>query len=377
MRIMLIVPRYHTNQTEWIKGLIKNNNQVRVLAQYRGLTESYESIDPLLIRESWISTIISKIIENSNYTDNAKTIKKMSTFSPSIFILFKIIRDYNPEVVILRDRTKLSAYSYLICKILKIECILYNQIPYLKATDKSYIKRILNRLLFPNFRMTPVIGEAKMQEKSKHEFFIPFAVKTSKQANRNYFKNNRINILSIGKFYERKNHLMLINVVNNLKNNADVHLTIVGEVSNQSNENYLAKVNSLISDLNLNSIITIKTNIPHEKMHDVFMDNDIYVLTSTKEQAAVSHLEAMAHGLPAICSDNNGTSSYIIDGVTGYIFKDNDEQDLYRKLYNLCKSKETIIKFGSNAYKHVINNYTDDQVYNKFSEMFKVVIRKD
>ena len=375
MKIMFIIPRYHTNQTEWINGLIINGNEVDLLVQYKGLTESYENIEPSLVPESAISRLRRTCIEKSKLPDNIKTNKKMTIFTPSLSKLYGRINKFKPDIIIVRDRTKLSAYSYIICKVLKIDCILYNQIPYMLNKDKSLIKRVMNFLFFPKYRMTPV-RNTKIDDdniKAKNDFYIPFAVRFIEDRSRQYFKNNRINILTIGKFYERKNHLLLINVINKLKDYYKVHLTIVGEVSNNTNSNYLHKVKDLISKLNVEEYVSIETNIPYEKMSEVFMDNDIYVLPSTNEQAAVSHLEAMAHGLLAICSKSNGTASYIKDGYTGYVFKDNDFDDLYEKLDVLCKNKNLIPLLGKNAINHVENNHSSNSIYKKFENMFNTI----
>ena len=40
----------------------------------------------------------------------------------------------------------------------------------------------------------------------------------------------------------------------------------------------------------------------------------------------MSVLEAMAHSLPVICSDSNGTQCYIRPGENGYVFGTDDRR---------------------------------------------------
>ena len=58
------------------------------------------------------------------------------------------------------------------------------------------------------------------------------------------------------------------------------------------------------------------------------------------EPAAVSHLEAMSHSLPAICSDSNGTQCYIRPGENGYIFKTDDLEDLVECMERIISDRE-------------------------------------
>ena len=53
---------------------------------------------------------------------------------------------------------------------------------------------------------------------------------------------NRVNIISVGKFVPRKNHLLLIQALMNLEIKVNYKLTIVGECSTNQNIAYLNKV---------------------------------------------------------------------------------------------------------------------------------------
>ena len=52
------------------------------------------------------------------------------------------------------------------------------------------------------------IGDSSKFKNSQHMYYVPFAVKTIKN---NVKKSSKIKILTIGKFEDRKNHLMLLN----------------------------------------------------------------------------------------------------------------------------------------------------------------------
>ncbi|MGD6968561.1 glycosyltransferase family 4 protein [Rossellomorea vietnamensis] len=372
MKVLFVVPRFHTNQLEWIKLLKEYNHEIAIYAQFQGSIEDYREIKPNMIKPSLISMVRLYLINMSKEKDNIKSLKRMKVFSPSVFNLYLKLKKFKPDIVICRDRTKLTAITHFICKLLRLKCVLYNQTPYYSPGDKSHFKRILGRIIFPKYRMTPVLGENSEDKIVKNNFYIPFAVSTKMETKKSYLKDGRINILSIGKFYERKNHTMLIEVCRRLlENSFNIHLTIIGESSNVTNEHYLKKVKETIQENKLNKYITIRTNISHEQMFKEYINNDVFVLASTREQAAVSHLEAMGHGLLSISSDTNGTASYIEDGKTGYLFKDLSKDDLFLKLKEICSNPNQINIMGKNARYHVQKNYSGKAIYEKFDNLFK------
>ncbi|MED2865885.1 glycosyltransferase family 4 protein [Bacillus thuringiensis] len=372
MKVLFVVPRFHTNQLEWIKLLKEHDHELAIYAQFQGFTENYSELKPKIVKPSLLSKIRLDWIDNSKEKDNLKSIKRMKAFSPSILDLYFQIRSFNPDIVICRDRTKLTAVTNFLCKILGVKCVLYNQVAYYSVGDRSPVKRLLNKLIFPKYRMTPVLGNESNTDMVNNTFYIPFAINSNNKIEREYLRDNRINILSIGKFYERKNHAMLIRVCKRLiEDDLNIHLTIIGENSNQTNEDHLKKIKGIISEEKIDDYITIKTNISHELVSEEYFKNDIFVLASTKEQAAVSHLEAMAHGLLSICSNTNGTASYIEDGKTGYIFNDMDQDDLYSKLRYICMNSTNIKTMGENSLHHIEKKHSGKAIYKRYEELFE------
>ena len=112
------------------------------------------------------------------------------------------------------------------------------------------------------------------------------------------------------------------------------------------------------------------------RRQDVFehyQSTDIFVLPSTGEPAAVSHLEAMAFAIPALCSTGNGTASYIANGQTGFVFKNKDEDDLELKLRQLLDDRQAIREMGKKAYEHVQAEFQFDHYYQGIAEIMEKI----
>ena len=67
-------------------------------------------------------------------------------------------------------------------------------------------------------------------------------------------------------------------------------------------------------------------------MSKIYRSGDIFVLPATKEPGAISVLESMSFGLPAIVSNNCGTRCYIKKNFNGRFFLDNNLESLIREI---------------------------------------------
>ena len=85
--------------------------------------------------------------------------------------------------------------------------------------------------------------------------------------------------------------------------------------------------------------------------------HDLFVLASRKDAASVSLLEAMAHSLPVICSDGNGTQCYIRPGENGYVFGRDDVDGLVAAMEQIVKDRERLKAMGRRSYELVVSEH--------------------
>lgn len=78
---------------------------------------------------------------------------------------------------------------------------------------------------------------------------------------------------------------------------------------------------------------------------------------SPEERASISQLEAMSCSLPVICSDTNGSACYVEEGVNGFLFRDNDMEDLREKIKTMVSDRKRILDMGRNSYELICSKY--------------------
>jgi L-malate glycosyltransferase len=78
---------------------------------------------------------------------------------------------------------------------------------------------------------------------------------------------------------------------------------------------------------------------------------DLFLLTSEKESFGLAALEAMACEVPVISSDAGGITEVNIHGVTGYVSKIGDVEDMAKNAISLLQDDEKLAEFKHNAHE--------------------------
>ena len=382
MKFLFVAPRYHTNQIPIIKGLLESGHKVKFLVIYKGSTENYEELAPESIKYSFFTKLkYNRILSRKGEVKAENWL--IHNFKPKITYIYRYLKEYEPDIVILRDRSKLSRIVYLICRLIGIKnVILYNQEPLNGEWLKSKLKKLLARIVFPKVRYTPVkyinlINKPNNNSiKEKNAYFIPFVQYIEDSSiNRGYAKDDFIKILVVGKYREYKNLTILVDTLTHLTKYKNFHITVIGQVTNSIEQNYYENMNSLIMKNNVQNCITLLRNIPFNKMKEIYLQHDIFVLTSKREIASIAVLEAMANGLCIISTDNNGTAFYVTEGNAGLLFESDNSSDLASKIATLLDAPNLISQYGKNAINYIKNYCSFSNYYNALKQMLKAEFR--
>jgi len=152
------------------------------------------------------------------------------------------------------------------------------------------------------------------------------------------FLENQKYILAIGRLTEQKNFTLLINYFNKIKKTDDqIKLVILGL---GEKEEYLK---SLIKKFKLNERVYL---LGHKKnVHKYLYNCVFFILTSKWEDPGFVLIEAAANRALILSSDcPNGPAEFLENDKCGYLFKNNDINDLGKKYNNLTLDNENIKK---------------------------------
>lgn len=120
-----------------------------------------------------------------------------------------------------------------------------------------------------------------------------------------------IMLLSVGELSKRKNHEVVIRALAEIKNKNVVYAICGKGIL----EPYLKKLAHNLGISNRVFLLGFRTDVT-----EICKVADIFVFPSLQEGLPVALMEAMACGLPVVCSAIRGNSDLVTDGTNGYIF---------------------------------------------------------
>lgn len=377
MRVLYVLHRYHPNMISTMKGWKEHGDEVCVLSQYQGKVEDHTYVEPVIVGYSAFFKVFYWLHVNVFHRRQpfAKDINLRLGFPP-VHKMSRYIEAFHPDLVILRERSFYTMVCYAICKKKHYRTFLFNLSPV--WAEPTYFKNDLAhrivRKLTPEYRLTPSnqIGiDMTGKVKDVHSYVAPFIVAPlCAPDHRTYFYDGRVNILEIGKYQKRKNHFMMVRAFERLKAvHPMAHLTIIGELSDKFHQEYYEQLCTYLQQHHLQDAVTLKKNLSKKDVGDEFRRSDLFILPSTGEPASISVIEPMAYSVPVIGGSDNGTADYIENGVSGYVFKDCDEEDLFAKMEAVLHDRENIPRMGAAAYQHILSDFQFKNYYETICKM--------
>lgn len=113
--------------------------------------------------------------------------------------------------------------------------------------------------------------------------------------------------------------------------------------------------------------------VPHLDLHRIYSQSSVYVLPSIEEGLAMVQAEAMACGVPVICSTNTGGEDIIRDGVDGFVVPARDVEALREKILYLYEHEEERRMMGQSALKRA-QEFTWDRYGKQIIDMYKGIL---
>jgi glycosyltransferase involved in cell wall biosynthesis len=86
----------------------------------------------------------------------------------------------------------------------------------------------------------------------------------------------------------------------------------------------------LIAQLGLEDRVEVLRDVPQEELPDLYQGASVFLQASYEEGFGLSVAEAMASGLPVICTDTAGSRETVVDGVSGRVIPQDAAADVPR-----------------------------------------------
>ncbi len=188
------------------------------------------------------------------------------------------------------------------------------------------------------------------------------SVTVSREEIRNRFgiPDDAMMIVSVGELDDNKNHSSVVRALGELRQN-NLYYVVCGVGTKRDELIALAKSCGIGDKVILAGYRKDIPNILHAA--------DLFIFPSYHEGLPVSLMEAMASGLPVICSKIRGNVDLIQEGRNGFLFNPNDYNTLIPKIQAIISNRE-LMKYMSEQNKEDVEGFSYRVVVNELETIY-------
>ena len=315
----------------------------------------------------------NSVVEGVETIFNKKNKNRFFNYLKIIFLFFfeipKIVKDQNIEIVCLQDPIT-GFFTIFSLKIRKLP------VKIVVETHGDFINTIglEKNLLIPKFYTLIFSYLAKYSiknadlirsisdftEKQALNFgyqglFVRFPawinIDNYLNADTKRLSTGTFKIIFVGSVTERKNPKIIIESLETI--DEDISLEIIGQTPNLK---YLKELNKLIASSKHAKSITMTPFIKAEELILKYSSANLFILPSKSEGLGRVIIEAQSTACPVLVSSNTGMTDLIIENETGYIFENNNKNDLTKKIQYIIDNYESALQIGLNSKDFVKEN---------------------
>ncbi len=179
----------------------------------------------------------------------------------------------------------------------------------------------------------------------------------------------RPNLISVGRLDEGKRIDEMLDIFSRIRNEK-AHLYIIGDGDER------LKLENKVKTLNLTDRVVFTGYLNFEEQKKYYLDSSIFLMTSISEGLPMVLLEAGLYGLPSIAYEtSSGVSDIIIDGQTGYIIPNRNEDEFVQKIDELLKDKRKLHELSKNT-KSSLKRFEEKTVLAKWNDTIGKHLKK-
>jgi len=315
----------------------------------------------------------NSVVEGVETIFNKKNKNRFFNYLKIIFLFFfeipKIVKDQNIEIVCLQDPITgfFTIFSLKIRKLpVKIVVETHGDFINTIGLEKNLLIPKLYTLIFSylakySIKNADLIRSiSDFTEKQALNFgyqglFVRFPawinIDNYLNADTKRLSTDTFKIIFVGSVTERKNPKIIIESLETI--DEDISLEIIGQTPNLK---YLKELNKLIASSKHAKSITMTPFIKAEELILKYSSANLFILPSKSEGLGRVIIEAQSTACPVLVSSNTGMTDLIIENETGYIFENNNKNDLTKKIQYIIDNYESALQIGLNSKDFVKEN---------------------
>lgn len=114
-------------------------------------------------------------------------------------------------------------------------------------------------------------------------------------------------------------------------------------------------------------------SVSQEKLSSLLQESSLFILPSIQEGLSMTIAQAMAAGLPVLCTENTGARELVTDGKDGFIVPIRDQESLQKKILWFYENRDEAFLMGQAGQKN-IEKFTWDRYGEKIENTYRKII---
>lgn len=231
------------------------------------------------------------------------------------------------------------------------------------------IKKGMRSLFFRNIDIAIVLSKSwkdyfsKFIDENKIEV-LNNAVAIPEEENKDFEK---LRILFLGRFGQRKGIYDLIDVLDDLSKNYNLDIEVA-----LGGDGEIEKVNQLIQEKNLSNVKNLGWINSIDKIK-LLKEANLFVLPSYNEGLPMAILEAMSYKCAVISTNVGGIPEVVKHNKNGFLIEAGDKESLKSYILSLEKEKNTLKSMGEYSYEIVKTYFSQDKMNNTLRKIYTQV----
>ncbi len=136
----------------------------------------------------------------------------------------------------------------------------------------------------------------------------------------------------------------------------------------------LPSTRTLAAELRLDDAVVFAGYVPADEFVRLYQQATLFVFSSLQEGLGISVLDAMACGLPVVCTRCGGPEGIVQDGVSGLLTPNGDADALAQAILELLRDTGRMRTMGAAgreyAVRHFAREKVEGQLHAAFTEVF-------
>jgi L-malate glycosyltransferase len=181
------------------------------------------------------------------------------------------------------------------------------------------------------------------------------------------FTDDVILLVQIAAVERRKNQLMSIRILENMKNksNKKFKLLLAGD---KKEKDYVDEITEYIESNKLDKDVILTGKI--ENPYGYLYASDIFIFPTLSEGLGLALIEAMAAGIPVFSTFVEGTKDIVIDNENAVVISSNDSQITTKKILKFIDDDKRKNLIVNNAYSFIKKHFDISMTFNRYIEIY-------